>query len=274
MTLTYPEIDPIALEIGPLVIRWYALSYLAGILLGWVYVRRLAATLPVITKEQIEASISWVVIGVILGGRIGYVLFYNLPFYLAHPSEILQMWHGGMSFHGGMLGVILATYLFCRKHQLRFWAVIDTFACAAPIGLFLGRIANFINGELYGNVTDSALGMVFPDGGPLPRHPSQLYEAFLEGLCLFVLLFLVQKYTNARKKPRLISGLFLIGYGISRFVVEFFRMPDEQLGYLFFDQITMGHLLSAPMVLLGLFLVYLAAKAPALNMTAPAKSTN
>lgn len=254
--LTFPDIDPVAIAIGPVVIRWYALAYLAGIVLGWGYIRwqlqRMIA--PPLTKKQLEDLVFWTVIGVILGGRLGYIFFYNAPYYLSHPEHILMIWQGGMSFHGGMLGVIFAFWWFACSQQVAYLRLMDLAATATPIGLFLGRIANFINGELYGRVTDSPLGMVFPHGGALPRHPSQLYEAALEGLVLFVLLFVVARTTRAYDRPGLLSGLFLAGYGLARFVVEFFREPDAQLGLLALG-LSMGQLLCLPMLGLGGYLV-------------------
>lgn len=253
---TFPDIDPVAIAIGPVVIRWYALAYLAGIALGWTYIgaqiRRMPH--PPLSAKQLEDLVFWAVLGVMLGGRLGYVLFYNAPYYLEHPQEMLMVWQGGMAFHGGMLGVIAAFYLFCRRRGLSFLRVMDLAATATPIGLFLGRLANFINGELYGRVTDSPVGMVFPQGGPYPRHPSQLYEAALEGLVLFVLLWFLARHTRAYARPGLLSGVFLGGYGLARFTVEFFREPDEQLGLLAFG-LSMGQLLCLPMMLLGAYLI-------------------
>jgi len=256
MTLTFPHIDPVAIAVGPVHIRWYALAYLAGILLGWLYIRRqiMRMETPPLSKKQLEDLIFWAVVGVMLGGRLGYVLFYNAPYYLAHLQEIPMVWQGGMSFHGGMIGVIVAFFFFCKKQGLAFWRVMDLAATATPIGLFFGRLANFINGELFGRVTDSPLGMVFPRGGPVARHPSQLYEAALEGVLLFVVLYGVSHHTKAYDRPRLLSGLFLAGYGMARFSVEFFREPDIQLGFLAFG-LSMGQLLSLPMILLGAYLM-------------------
>jgi phosphatidylglycerol---prolipoprotein diacylglyceryl transferase len=254
--LPYPHIDPVALQLGPLAIRWYSLAYLAGILLGWRVVRKEHARRPIpnLTQKAIDDMVAWAVIGIVAGGRLGYVFFYNAPFYLANPMQILHIWEGGMSFHGGLIGVIVAFILFCRKHKIPFFALMDIIACAVPIGLFFGRLANFVNGELYGRITDSPLGMVFPRGGELPRHPSQLYEASMEGIVLFSVLFFLLKYTNARAKPGLLSGVFLIGYAVSRMVAECFREPDVQLGFLF-QSVTMGQLLSLPMLAYGLYLL-------------------
>lgn len=252
--LTYPNIDPVALEIGPLLIRWYALAYLAGILIGWVYIKWLDACQPqpLLQKKQLDDLMIWGIAGIILGGRLGYVLFYNFPYFAENPAEIIEIWRGGMSFHGGMLGVIIMFYLFSRKEKISFLRLIDLIAAAAPIGLFFGRLANFINGELYGRVTGSPFGMVFPHGGPEPRHPSQLYEAALEGFLLFLVLFYCARFTKLlENRPGTIGAIFLIGYGLARFTVEFFREPDAQLGFLALG-FSMGQWLSLPMMLAGI----------------------
>jgi phosphatidylglycerol:prolipoprotein diacylglycerol transferase len=254
--LVFPNISPELVSFGPFVIRWYALSYVAGILLGWVLVHRLnRLPPPVLTQKALDDIIIWAIFGIILGGRTGYVLFYNLPFYLDNPSDILKIWHGGMSFHGGLIGVILAIWLFSRRYGLQFWRVIDLMAVATPIGLGLGRIANFINAELFGHPTDVPWAVIFPtDPLGLPRHPSQLYEALLEGaLLLAIMLFFVRK-DSIRGKPGRLSGIFLIGYGCMRAFVELFRMPDIQLGYLA-GYFTMGQILCLPMVLFGIYLL-------------------
>ncbi|MBX7145940.1 MAG: prolipoprotein diacylglyceryl transferase [Alphaproteobacteria bacterium] len=257
-TLTYPIIDPVVVQLGPLAIRWYALAYVAGIILGWWYGLYLCShPRSKITKVQFEDIIVWATLGIILGGRLGYVLFYNTDYYFHNPLKIIAVWEGGMSFHGGLLGTIIAMILYARYKKLSFFVVSDIMACATPIGLFFGRLANFINGELYGKVAiDLPWAMVFPRGGPFPRHPSQLYEAFLEGIALFTLLFIVIHVTKARFRPGLISGIFLIFYGTSRFIIEYFREPDAQIGYLF-DHTSMGQLLSVPMILVGIiFIIY------------------
>ncbi|AWK86697.1 prolipoprotein diacylglyceryl transferase [Azospirillum thermophilum] len=264
LAIPFPAIDPVALAVGPVVIRWYALAYLAGFVLGWRYCLSLARVTPGRpSPEDFDDFLTWAVVGTILGGRIGYVLFYNLPYYLENPLDALQVWHGGMSFHGGMTGVLLAIFLFARSRGISFLALGDLIAAAAPIGLFFGRIANFINGELYGRpAPDFAWAMVFPrDPLQLPRHPSQLYEAALEGAVLFVILAVLARMPSVRSRPGTIGGLFLIGYGLSRIVVEFFREPDPQLGFLFAGA-TMGQLLSLPMVLIGLWLVLRARHQP------------
>jgi len=265
LALSFPDIDPILVEFGVFAVRWYSLAYIAGILLGWLYITKLDRVaagygMATLGKKTLDDVVTWVVIGIILGGRLGYVLFYQPEYYLHNPMQALKIWQGGMSFHGGFLGVLIATYLFCKKHQLGFFKLMDLFACAAPIGLFFGRIANFINGELYGNITNVPWAFVFPDGGPLPRHPSQLYEAALEGLVLFAIMARLAYKYHALRFSGLLSGAFLLGYGLSRIMVEFVREPDEQLGYLLGEWFTMGMLLSLPMVFCGIGLIYVARK--------------
>lgn len=255
MALSFPQFDPVALQIGPLAVRWYALAYLAGIIGGWHYAMAIAKRLGgAVTPDHIDRAITWITFGIILGGRLGYVLFYKPEFYFANPGEIVKIWHGGMSFHGGMLGVILAIILYCRKYRLDMWRLLDIAAIVTPIGLFFGRIANFINGELYGRVTDAAIGMVFPNGGPEPRHPSQLYEAAGEGLLLFLILNYLLYRTKASQHPGKISGWFLTIYGAVRFIIEFFREPDDFLG-LYGNLLSHGQLLCLPMIALGIYLI-------------------
>ncbi|MCD6035868.1 MAG: lgt [Rickettsiales bacterium] len=256
MAIGFPDIDPIIVSFGPFAIRWYALAYVVGILGGWWYIGKLNRREPqILSAKQFDDIMLWAVFGIILGGRLGYVLFYQPAYFLSNPIEILQMWHGGMSFHGGLIGTILATYLFSRKNKLAFWSVVDLLACATPLGLGLGRLANFINGELYGRATDVAWAVMFPMGGFIPRHPSQLYEAFLEGVVLFSLLAWLALKTRARMQPGFISGVFLVGYATARMIVECFREPDEQLGFLLGGNVTMGQLLSLPMLLFGIYLM-------------------
>jgi phosphatidylglycerol:prolipoprotein diacylglycerol transferase len=260
LTLAFPAIDPVALQIGPLAIRWYALAYIAGLLLGWRYCRLLARRSPYkFTPEQIDDFLFWAILGVILGGRLGYVLFYNPAFYLAHPLDAFAVWRGGMSFHGGFMGMLIAVAWFTRKHKIPFLALSDIIVCAAPIGLFLGRIANFINGELYGRAGDVPWAMVFPSGGPEPRHPSQLYEAGMEGVVLFVLLWALAFRARALRIEGLLSGAFLAGYALFRVMAEVFRQPDAQLGFLI-DGLTMGQVLSVPLLIGGLWLLARAGK--------------
>lgn len=263
----FPNIDPVALSVGPLVIRWYALAYMAGFLLGWRYCLYLAGLdkdeRP--TREDIDDFLPWAVGGVILGGRLGYVLFYGFDHYLANPLDIPKLWHGGMSFHGGALGVILALFIFSWRRGFETFRLSDFVCAAVPIGLFFGRIANFINGELYGRVTDSPVGMVFPRGGELPRHPSQLYEAGLEGAVLFLILFLLARSPVVRERPGVISGAFLLGYAVFRAGIEFFREPDAQLGLFFGDAVSMGQILSMPMGFFGLMMIVAALAKSAAN---------
>jgi phosphatidylglycerol:prolipoprotein diacylglycerol transferase len=255
LALPFPAIDPVLIRIGPLAIRWYALAYIFGLVLGWQYLRWLVRRPGwKLTREQLDDLLLYVTLGVVLGGRIGYILFYRPGFYLSHPLEALAVWQGGMSFHGGLLGVVVATILFARWHQLAILEISDALACAAPIGLFLGRIANFINGELWGRVSDVPWAMVFPGAGPEPRHPSQLYEAGLEGLVLFaVMAWLARRPREPGTQGRL-TGAFLIGYGIARSIGELFRQPDANLGFLL-GGLTMGQLLSLPMIAIGLALI-------------------
>ncbi|MBO6783143.1 MAG: prolipoprotein diacylglyceryl transferase [Alphaproteobacteria bacterium] len=258
--LPFPEFDPVALEIGPLVIRWYALAFITGLLAGWWYIvwllRRPPATM---TAQQVGDFFSWAIVGVIVGGRLGFVGFYQPGYYLANPLEILAVWQGGMSFHGGLLGVVAAIILYGTRHKVNILSLADLVAAAAPIGLFLGRLANFINGELYGRPTDVPWAVVFPGGGDVGRHPSQLYEAALEGIVLFIVLLVMARLAGARYRPGLLTGVFLFGYGAARTFVEFFRQPDSYVGeggFLFWD-ITMGQLLSVPIAVAGVvFIVY------------------
>ena len=258
--IAFPAIDPVALEIGPLAIRWYALAYVVGILLGWRYMIFLARRSPApVAALHIDDFVVWATIGVVLGGRLGYALFYKPGYFLDHPGEILAMWRGGMSFHGGLCGVVLASVAFARARGIRWLALGDLICAAVPIGLFLGRLANFVNGELYGRATAAAWGMVFPGGGPRPRHPSQLYEAMLEGLALFAILALMACRGRALERPGLVSGAFLAGYAIARGFAELFRQPDAHLGFLALDT-TMGQLLSLPLLLAGLYLMFRAGR--------------
>ncbi len=260
--LPFPAIDPVAIDLGFFAVRWYALAYIVGLLAGWRYLVWLAAWPPeTMPRRDADDLLIWIALGVILGGRLGYVLFYKPAYFVDHPLEILQLWNGGMSFHGGLLGVAVATYLFSRQRGLNGFRVGDLLCCAAPIGLFLGRLANFVNGELYGRVTDSPLGMVFPGAGPLPRHPSQLYEAALEGLILFLVMALLFRQDGIRRRPGMLLGIFLIGYGLARLAVEFFREPDAHLGFIL-GPVTMGQILSVPMILLGVVTVAWARSRP------------
>src|SRR3954451_22551110 len=264
LTIAFPVFDPIAIAIGPIAIRWYALAYIGGIVLGWVYARALIKNEKLwggpapITLPQMDDFILWVTIGIIFGGRTGYVLFYNLPFFTQHPAEIFELWKGGMSFHGGFLGCVAAVMLFCWKNDLSILSLGDITTAVGPIGLFLGRLANFINSELWGRPADASLpwAMVFPNGGPLPRHPSQLYKAGLEGIVLFAILATMIRF-GALKRPGLILGSFIAFYGLARIASEFFREPDPQLGFLW-RGLTMGMLLSVPMIIAGAVIIAVA----------------
>jgi len=261
LTIDFPVFDPIAIAIGPIAIRWYALAYIGGIVLGWIYARALIKNEKLwggpapITLLQMDDFILWVTVGIILGGRTGYVLFYNLPFFIAHPAEIFELWKGGMSFHGGFMGCVAAVILFARANNLSILSLGDITTAVAPLGLCLGRLANFINSELWGRPADPSLpwAMIFPNGGPLPRHPSQLYEAGLEGLLLFAVLAVMIRL-GALKRPGLILGSFIAIYGLARIASEHFREPDPQLGFLW-GGLTMGMLLSVPMVIAGAILI-------------------
>jgi phosphatidylglycerol---prolipoprotein diacylglyceryl transferase len=295
LSIPFPAIDPIAVAVGPFAIRWYALAYIVGLIIGWRYCLMLAGRAPkLVGRQDIDDFLVWATLGVVLGGRIGFVLFYNLPYYTDHPLQMLELWHGGMSFHGGALGVTVAIILFARSRKLSIFALSDIVIEAIPIGLFFGRIANFINGELWGRMTDVSWAIIYPGGAVsadavppalrglcqsvtfadgsagfnCPRHPSELYEAACEGVLLFLLL-LYAEHRGARRRPGIETGIFLVGYAVARMSGEFFRQPDVQLGFLFFlgdFGITMGQLLSIP-VLIGGVLVILWAR-----RTAPASA--
>ena len=251
--LGFPEFDPVAIAIGPLEIRWYALSYIVGLLLAWRYCRWLTTRSPAgISKDAFDDFLFWAIIGVVVGGRTGFVLFYAPHYYLEHPLQALMVWKGGMAFHGGLLGVIVAAWFFARNRKLPFLGLMDIVACAAPIGLLLGRLANFINGELWGRPSDLPWAMVFPEAGPVPRHPSQLYQAGLEGVVLFLVLFFSMRAGALDRYGRM-AGQFLIGYAIARSVGEIFRQYDTDVGLIL--GLTQGQLYSVPMLLIGLYLV-------------------
>lgn len=269
LTIAFPVFDPIAIAIGPLAIRWYALAYIGGIVLGWLYARRIIRSERLwggpapFTELDFDDFILWVTLGIILGGRTGYVLFYNFGYFAQHPAEILELWKGGMSFHGGFMGCVIAVLLFGWKRKIPVLSLGDVTCAVGPIGLLLGRVANFINSELWGRHADASVPwrMVFPNGGPLPRHPSQLYEAALEGVLLFIILALLIR-GGALKRPGFIIGAFATLYGLARIVGEFFREPDPQLGFLW-GGLTMGMLLSVPMIIAGvIFMVAARRRAP------------
>jgi len=263
--IPYPMISPVLVEIGPFALRWYALAYVAGLLAAWWLGKRYAGNDRLWggrahpSPLDVDDLIVYAALGVVLGGRIAYVLFYNLGYYAANPLEALTVWRGGMSFHGGLIGAMLAMALLARSRGVPVLAFFDTMAPVAPIGLFLGRLANFVNGELWGRVTDLPWAFVFPNGGPEPRHPSQLYEAGLEGVLLFVILTAAVRLGGLRR-PGLTSGLFGLGYGLARIAVELVREPDSQVGYLAGGWLTMGMVLSLPLVAAGLALLWWAAR--------------
>ena len=260
--VTFPQIDPIAFSIGPLAVRWYALAYIAALLFAVWYAKRLVRNerlwdgrTPTATPQQIDDVFLWIALGVVLGGRLGYVLFYNPLHYATHPLDIVRMWDGGMSFHGGFLGVVVALLLYARRIGTTLDRLLDLGAAVTPFGLGLGRLANFVNGELWGRPSDVPWAMIFPaDPLQMPRHPSQLYEAVLEGLVLFIVIWIAIHRFKALSHPGRAAGIFALGYGLSRIIVEFFREPDSQLGY-FLGFITMGMILSLPLVAVGIWLL-------------------
>jgi phosphatidylglycerol:prolipoprotein diacylglycerol transferase len=283
--IPFPAIDPIAISVGPFAVRWYALAYIVGLVLGWRYCLMLADRPPnLVSRRDIDDFLIWATMGVVLGGRIGYVVFYNLGYYLQHPVQALYLWHGGMSFHGGALGVTVAIILFARQRKVSIFALADIVIEAVPIGLFFGRIANFINGELYGRITDIGWAIIYPAGAlpsdavpealrgacqsvvladgsaglNCPRYPSELYEAACEGILLFLLL-LFAEHRGARRRPGIETGIFLAGYAVARMSGELFRQPDAQLGFLVFG-LTMGQLLSIPVLLAGLTIIWWGAR--------------
>jgi len=260
--LPFPAINPVLIHLGPLAIRWYALAYIVGIIAGWYYARVIIASERLwggpapMTVIDFDDFVVWITLGIILGGRTGYVLFYNLPHFLENPLQMFELWNGGMSFHGGILGCSVAIILFALKRHIPILSLGDVTAAVAPIGLFLGRLANFINGELWGRPTDVPWAMIFPNGGPVPRHPSQLYEAMLEGAVLFIVLGLMVR-AGWLKRPGVITGSFALSYGIARIICEFFREPDVQLGFLW-GGLTMGMLLCIPLMLGGIVILAVA----------------
>lgn len=254
--LAFPEISPIIFSIGPLAIRWYSMAYLFGIVIGWWLINRnVKANSLGLSKADVEDLVFYLTIGIIVGGRLGYAIFYGGAEMWLKPWHLLEIWKGGMSFHGGVIGVIIATYLFAKKIKYSFLGLTDLIVLYAPIGIFLGRLANFINDELWGRVTNVAWAVRFPSGGYLPRHPSQLYEACLEGLLMFVILNCLWMLPKVRERKGVVSALFVILYGCFRTIVEQFREPDAQLGF-FFGSVTMGQMLSLPLVLFGAIVLW------------------
>ena len=275
--IPFPAINPILISVGPLAVRWYALAYIVGIIGGWFYARAIIASERLwggpapFTVLDFDDFVIWITLGIILGGRTGYVLFYNFPHFASHPIEILQLWNGGMSFHGGVTGCVVAIVLFALRRRIPMLSLGDVVAAVAPIGLFLGRIANFINGELWGRPTDVPWAMVFPYGGPIPRHPSQLYEAALEGVVLFIVLALLVR-GGSLKRPGVVTGAFALGYGVARITCELFREPDAQLGFLW-GGLTMGMLLCIPLMLGGIaILTFALTREPAAREAAAKKN--
>jgi phosphatidylglycerol:prolipoprotein diacylglycerol transferase len=267
MALTFPDFDPVALSIGPIDLRWYALAYMAGFLIGWWVIKKSLEKYPSthLNKTMIDDSLTWIIVAVIIGGRFGYVVFYNADYYLSNPIDALKIWQGGMAFHGGLIGVITAMVLFAWKHKIPFFALSDRVALVTPIGLFFGRLANFINGELPGRPTDAPWGMIFREGD-VARHPSQLYQAATEGLILFIILLILFRIKFVREHFGILSGMFLSGYALQRFFVEYTRMPDAQIGLLAFG-LSMGQWLCIPMFLAGVTIVIYAVKSPSFGLT-------
>jgi len=261
LSLTFPNIDPTIVQFGPFAIRWYAVAYIVGLFGGIWYARILVKRTPALmTPQQIDDFLVWALAGILIGGRLGYVLFYNPSYYFNNPSLVLMTWRGGMSFHGGLIGVIISIIIFSRIKKINRWYLADNVGCAVPIGLFLGRIANFINGELYGRVaTNVEWAIIFPKGGLLPRHPSQLYEALLEGLLLFIVMHLLWRRKSIRSQPGLLTGYFCIGYSLARITSEFFREPDSQIGFFYYNA-TMGQILSALLLIFGFWVLFNAQK--------------
>ena len=255
MIVTLPNIDPVAFSIFFIEVRWYSLAYIFGILFTFSWLNYCNKSQKFLSAKALDDWMVFAILSIILGGRVGYVLFYNSSYFLSNPLEILAFWHGGMSFHGGLFGAIFGMWFFAKKYKVNFWILCDNLAVSAPFGLLLGRIANFINLELYGRPTYTNFGVIFPNSDGLPRHPSQLYEAGLEGLVLFTILIILYFKTNIKDYPKKLSGIFLAGYGISRFIVEYFREPDAQIGFLF-EFVTMGQILSFPLIIFGFFLLF------------------
>jgi phosphatidylglycerol:prolipoprotein diacylglycerol transferase len=262
LSIAFPDISPVAWQIGPVPIRWYALAYIAGITLGWWALRAIGAARPaVLLRQDADDFMLWATLAIVLGGRLGYVLFYKPAYYFANPTHIYAVWEGGMSFHGGLIGMMVSIIAFARLRKLSILSLADRVACVAPIGLFFGRLANFVNGELYGRVTSLSWGVIFPGGGAYPRHPSQIYEALLEGLALYCIMLALSRSEPLRARPGFLAGTFLIGYAAFRTLSELFREPDTHLGFIV-GGVTMGQILSLPMLLLGVVFVLRASRHP------------
>lgn len=256
MYFDFPDIDPVIFSIGPFSLRWYAMAYLAGIIIAWILLRRNIKKYSInISSEQLDDLIFYTTLGIILGGRLGYVICYGDGYFWRNPLEIFAVWHGGMSFHGGIIGVITALFYYARKYKFPYLKITDLVSLYVPIGIFLGRLANFVNGELWGRITTVPWAVKFPEGGYLPRHPSQLYEALTEGILMFIILNLLWRKEYIRKHSGIISSLFLIIYSLSRMLMELFREPDRQIGFIL-GHLTMGQLLSAPLLILGIYILH------------------
>ena len=252
MILTKPSIDPVILSLGFVDIRWYSLAYIFGFIIGSAIIKYINnRSLNTITNKQIDSFFIWSIIGVIIGGRIGYVIFYQFNAFIDNPLYIVKIWEGGMSFHGGLIGIIISIFIFCKKNNIEFYYLSDLISIAAPIGIFLGRIANFINNELYGKITSFKFAIIYPEVDLNPRHPSQLYEALFEGIILFTILIIYYYKNKSKNSVGKISGLFLFFYGLFRFLIEFLREPDHHIGLLF-NFISLGQLLSMPLIIIGI----------------------
>jgi phosphatidylglycerol:prolipoprotein diacylglycerol transferase len=248
-------IDPVAIKIGFIQIRWYSIAYVFAIIATMLFIKKNNQNYQILSKKAYDDWLMWAVLSIMIGGRFGYVFFYNFSHYLANPIEMFFIWRGGMSFHGGLIGAIFGMFFFAKKYQINYLKLTDIISVIAPVGLLAGRIANFINNELYGRITNSNYGFIFPEAGDLPRHPSQLYEAFLEGFVLFLIMLILYNFSNLKTKTGSLSGVFLIFYGIFRIIAENFREPDFQIGFIF-NNITMGQILSLPMIFIGVFLLF------------------
>ena len=255
LSISFPNLSPEIFSIGGFSIKWYGLAYVVSILMGWKYVSIISKNSPaIVSKKNIDDLVVWITLGIIIGGRLGYALFYQPMEYLQNPIKIVEIWNGGMSFHGGLIGVLISTIIFSKIRKINILNISDMLAIVTPIGLFFGRVANFINQELWGKVTSVPWAVEFPLGGYLPRHPSQIYEALLEGIVLFLILNLLWNFTTLRYKPGVITGIFVSGYSIFRIFIEIFREPDSHLGYVFYI-FSMGQILSIPLLIFGLLLV-------------------
>ena len=254
LQLTNFNFDPVAVNFGPIKITWYALSYIVGLLFAWRYALYISKVNYLLKEEVMDYFFNNAILGVIIGGRLGYVIFYNFNYYSENLLEILYIWQGGMSFHGGLIGVVVAQFFTSKRFEVNFFIITDISSLVVPFGFFLGRIANFINGELYGRVTDNPIGIIFPNGGPFPRHPSQLYEALFEGLILFIILNILFHFTKIKNQIGLITGIFIFLYGFFRFFIEFYREPDPQLGFLYLN-LTLGQMLCFIMLMIGIVII-------------------